>query len=83
MRMYNNGAYTHNVWLRMEVGTAHWGTVAGRDGGSPRARQYFFYLGNNNSADGGFIHHRFKMGTNWNAGVNNAYRVSTMLGQLF
>ena len=77
MRMYNNGAYTHNVWLRMEVGTAHWGTVAGRDGGSPRARQYFFYLGNNNSADGGFIHHRFKMGTNWNAGVNNAYRVST------
>ena len=77
MRMDNNGAYTHNVWLRMEVGTANWGTVAGRDGGSPRARQYFFFLGNNNSADGGFIHHRFRMGGSWNAGVGDAYRVST------
>ena len=57
MRMNNNGAYTHNVWIRMEVGTHQWGTVAGREGGI--GRQYFFYLGNNNNANGGFIHHRF------------------------
>ena len=41
----------------MEVGTQQWGTVAGREGGL--GRQYFFYLGNNNNANGGFIHHRY------------------------
>ena len=60
----------------MEVGTQQWGTVAGRDGGSPRARQYFFFLGNNHTASGGFIHHRFRMGTNWNTGPPDAYRVA-------
>ena len=75
MRMNNNGAYTHNVWIRMEVGTQQWGTVAGREGGSPNSRQYFFFLGNNNNANGGYIHHRFKQGGSWNSGVTDAYRV--------
>ena len=73
MRMGSSGAYTLNAWLRMEVGTQQWGTVAGRDG-----RQYYFFLGNNNNANGGFIHHRFKMGSNWNQGVTDAYRVSPL-----
>ena len=34
-------------------------SVAGREGGI--GRQYFFYLGNNNNANGGYVHHRFKM----------------------
>ena len=38
MRMGSSGAYTLNAWLRMEVGTQQWGTVAGRDG-----RQYYFF----------------------------------------
>ena len=67
MRMGSNGAYTHNVWIRMEVGTQQWGVVAGREGGSPNARQYFFFLGNNNNANGGFIHHRFRQGGSWNS----------------
>ena len=76
MRMGSNGAYTHNVWIRMEVGTQQWGTVAGREGGI--GRQYFFYLGNNNNANGGFIHHRYMQGSNWNSGPPDAYRVSPL-----
>ena len=76
MRMGSKGAYTNNVWLRMEVGTQNFGKVAGREGGSPNRRQYFFYLGNNNNANGGYIHHRFSDPGNWNNGVGNAYRVA-------
>ena len=76
MRMGSKGAYTKNVWLRMEVGTQNLGKVAGREGGSPNRRQYFFYLGNNNNANGGYIHHRFSDPGNWNNGVGNAYRVA-------
>ena len=76
MRMGSSGAYTHNVWIRMEVGTQNWGTVAGREGGI--GRQYFFYLGNNNNANGGFIHHRYMQGGNWNVGPGDAYRVSPL-----
>ena len=36
----------------------------------------FLEFGNNNNANGGYIHHRFKMGGNWNVGVTDAYRVS-------
>ena len=76
MRMGSSGAYTHNVWIRMEVGTQQWGTVAGREGGI--GRQYFFYLGNNNNANGGFIHHRYMQGNNWSSGPPDAYRVSPL-----
>ena len=71
MRMTNNGQYTANIWLRYEVNTSGWGAVFTRGG-----RNYLFEFGNNNNANGGYVHHRFRMGTNTNASVPDAYRVS-------
>ena len=53
------------------------GELSLEDGGSI-GRQYFFYLGNNNNANGGFIHHRYMQGSNWNSGPPDAYRVSPL-----
>ena len=71
MRMNNNGQYTANIWLRYEVGSGSYSGIFARNG-----RNYFFEFGDSNNANGGFVHHRFKMGSNANAGVSNAYRVS-------
>ena len=72
MRMTNNGQYTLNVWLRYEVHTSDWGGVFTRNG-----RNYFFQFGNHNNANGGYVHHRFRMGSDGNPGVvGDAYRVS-------
>ena len=35
-----------------------------------------FSFRNATNANGGYVHHRFRMGNNGNAGVPNAYRVS-------
>ena len=69
--MNNNGAYTHNLDQNGGGYWQHWGGIFTRNG-----RNYFFEFGNNNNANGGYVHHRFKMGGNWNVGVTDAYRVS-------
>ncbi|OUV63921.1 MAG: hypothetical protein CBC82_03825, partial [Cellvibrionales bacterium TMED122] len=72
MRMTNNGQYTLNAWIRYEVHTSAWGSVFTRNG-----RNYYFQFGNHNNANGGFVHHRFRMGSNADpAVVGGAYRVS-------
>ena len=71
LRMNNGGQYTLNVWIRYEVSTSTWGAVFTRGG-----RNYLFEFGDNNNANGGYVHHHFRMGSNTNDGVNNAYRVS-------
>ena len=71
MRMNNGGQYTANIWLRYEVSSSAWGSVFERKG-----RNYYFTFGENNNANGGYVHHRYRMGSNTNAGVTNAYRVS-------
>jgi hypothetical protein len=67
MRMNSNGQYTANIWLRYEVGSSAWGAVFTRGG-----RNYMFSFGNNNNANGGYVHHRFRMGSNTNIGVYDA-----------
>ena len=67
MRMNNGGQYTANIWLRYEVSSSAWGSVFERKG-----RNYYFTFGENNNANGGYVHHRYRMGNNTNAGVTNA-----------
>ena len=71
MRMTNNGQYTLNTWIRYEIGSTSWTAIINRNG-----RNYYFSFGDAANANGGYIHHRFRMGTNANDGVPNAYRVS-------
>ena len=70
MRMGSSGAYTFNAWLRM-VSELSRGLV-------PAVMVVSIISLGNNNANGGFIHHRFKMGSNWNQGVTDAYRVSPL-----
>jgi hypothetical protein len=70
MRMASNGQYTANIWMRHEVGSNHWTGPFARGGNN-----YKFSLGNSHNTNP-YIHHRFRMGSNGNAGVTDAYGIS-------
>ena len=57
--------YSFTFWLKTEINSSTWAGVFTRSG-----RNYCAWVGG--STGNGFVHHRFRMGGNWNQGVDNA-----------
>ncbi|HAE11098.1 MAG TPA: hypothetical protein DCG39_05580, partial [Opitutae bacterium] len=57
--------YSFTFWLKTEINSSTWAGVFTRSG-----RNYCAWIGG--STGNGFVHHRFRMGGNWNQGVDNA-----------
>jgi hypothetical protein len=56
-------SYTVSVWIKPSLQNEYWKGIIGKPG-----RNYDIWLGNANTTNGGYIHHRFRDGSSWNAG---------------